>query len=188
MILRALLVLCLTGASMAAQASFDIDQLMSELARHKGGRATFVETRTLAMLDKPLQSSGEMRYLPPDRLEKRTLAPREETVVLDKDTLSVERDQRRMTINVASRPEAQAFVESVRSTLSGNRQALERHYRLELSGVAAKWSLVLVPVDAAVASLLQRITVTGQGNQVRRIEYLQADGDRSELRIEPISE
>jgi hypothetical protein len=93
-----------------------------------------------------------------------------------------------MTIQVASRPEAQAFVESVRSTLSGNRQSLERHYRLELKGARQDWSLVLLPVDAPVAALVKRITVTGQGNQVRRIEYLQADGDRSELSIEPITE
>lgn len=188
MIFRAFLALLMAGASMAAQAAFDIDQLMGDLARHRGGKARFVETRTLAMLDRPVQSSGEMSYQPPDRLEKRTFKPYAETVVLDKDILSVERDQRRMSIQVASRPEAQAFVESVRSTLSGNRPALEKHYRLELSGSRQDWSLVLLPVDTAVAALIRRITVTGQGNQVRRIEYLQADGDRSELSIEPVSE
>lgn len=185
---RALLAVALTVFSMAAHAAFDIDQLMGDLAQNKGGTARFVETKTMAMLDKPLQSSGEMSYQPPDRLEKRTLLPRAETLVLDKDTLTVERDKRRMTINVGSRPEAQAFVESVRSTLTGNRQALEKHYRLELKGMRAQWSLVLTPVDSAVAELIQRITVTGNGSQVRRIEYLQADGDRSELSIEPIAE
>lgn len=186
---RGFLVLLWAVVSVTAQAAaFDIDQLMSDLAQHKGGKARFVETRTMALLDRPLQSSGEMRYLPPDRLEKRTVEPFAETVVLDKDTLSVERDRRRMTIQVASRPEAQAFVESVRSTLSGNRRSLEKHYRLELQGARQDWSLVLLPVDTAVAALIKRITVTGQGNQVRRIEYLQADGDRSELSIEPITE
>lgn len=184
---RRLLALLLASVSLAAHAAFDIDTLMQDLARHTGGRARFVETRTMAVFDKPVVSSGEMRYLPPDRLEKHTLAPHPESLMLDKDTLTMVRDNRRMSIGVASRPEAQAFVESIRSTLSGNRQALEKHYRIELAGAPANWSLALTPVDGAVLALVRRITVTGSGNQVRRIEYLQADGDRSELAIEPIA-
>ena len=188
MIFRVLLALLLAFASTFAHAAFDIDQLMQELAQQKGGRARFVETRTMALLDKPVQSSGELAFQPPDRLEKRTLQPRPETVVLDKDTLTFERDRRRMTINVASRPEAQAFVESVRSTLLGNRLALEKHYRLELKGSRGEWSLILVPTDPALTNVLQRITVFGQGPQVRRIEYVQVDGDRTALSIEPVNE
>ena len=181
------LILLLSGVSLAAHAAFDIDSLMRDLAQHQGGRARFVETRTMAMLDKPIVSSGEMLYQPPDRLEKRTLQPRPETLVLDKDTVSIERDKRRMSVSLSSRPEAMAFVESVRSTLSGNRVALEKHYRIALQGALAEWSLVLIPVDSAVAALVQRVTVSGGGNQVRRIEYLQADGDRVELAIEPLA-
>ena len=34
---------------------------------------------------------------------------------------------------------------------------------------------------------MQRITVSGNRGQVRQIEYLQADGDRSLLAIEPVT-
>ena len=169
-----------------AHAAYSVDELMAELAQNAGGRARFVEKRFIALLDKPLVASGEMFYSPPDRLEKRTLQPKREILVLDKDTVSFERDERRMSINLSSRPEAQAFVESIRSTLGGNRQALEDHYRLELQGERANWTLTLVPTEPAIAALLQRITVSGSKKQVRRIEYLQADGDRSELNIEPL--
>lgn len=186
MIVRPLLAGWLAIASLAAHAAFDLDTLMQDLSRHAGGRARFVETRTAAMLDRPLVLHGEMRYEPPHRLEKRTLQPTTETLILDGNTLTVERDQRRMTFNVASRPEAQAFVESIRSTLSGDRRALEKYYRLEVSGAPQAWSLTLTPVDSAVAALIRYITVSGNGNQVRRIEYIQADGDRSVLDIEPV--
>ncbi len=176
-----LMVLC-TGA----QAAYSLDQLMAELAQHPGGRAHFAEKRFMALLDKPVLASGEMVYSPPDRLEKRTLLPKPETLILDKDTLSMERDKRRLSINLSSRPQAQAFVESIRSTLSGNRAALERHYSLQLQGNSASWTLTLVPTEPAIAALLRRITITGSKNQVRLIEYLQVDGDRSELAIEPI--
>jgi outer membrane lipoprotein-sorting protein len=174
------------GLCTGAQASFDLDQLMGDLATHKGGRARFVEKRHLALLDRPVQASGEMVFSPPDRLEKRTLLPKPETLVLDKNTLSVERDKRKFTIHLSSRPEAQAFVESIRSTLSGNRRALEEDYTLKLEGESQRWVLTLLPKDESLLMLLKRVTVSGSNNQVRHIEYLQADGDRSEISIEPI--
>lgn len=182
------LALALLGLSLSvsAHAAYGIDQLMTDLAGHKGGRARFVEKRHVAVLDKPVVSSGEMLYTPPNRLEKRTLQPKPETLVLDKDTLSMERDKRRFSINLNSRPEALAFVDSIRSTLAGNRKSLEQNYALQLQGESAQWVLTLVPSEPAIAALLQRITVSGSKNQVRHIEYLQIDGDRSEISIEPL--
>jgi outer membrane lipoprotein-sorting protein len=172
--------------SFGAHAAYGIDQLMSDLAGQKGGKARFVEKRHVAVLDKPVVSSGEMLYTPPHRLEKRTLLPKAETLVLDKDTLTMERDKRKLSINLNSRPEAQAFVDSIRSTLAGNRRSLEQNYTLQLQGESAQWVLTLVPSESAIAALLQRITVSGSRSQVRHIEYLQVDGDRSEISIEPL--
>lgn len=185
---RFFIALLCAGASLAAHAAFDINQLMGELAQFKGGRARFVETRHVALLDAPVVSSGEMRFTPPDRLEKDTLKPRRETLVLEQNTLTVERDGHSMTWHIGSRPEAMAFIESVRSTLSGNREALQKYYRLELSGSQKDWTLLLLPTSSELQALITRITVRGSGAQVRRIEYQQADGDRSELAITPIAE
>lgn len=178
-------VLCV-GATLA-HAAFDLDTLMAGLAQHPGGRAQFVEKRYLALLDQPVVAKGEMIYTAPGRLEKRTLEPSPETLVLDGDTLQLERGRRKMTIQLASRPEALAFVDSIRGTLAGNRQALEKNYTLQLSGRRDEWVLTLLPVQPQIAGLLRQITVTGQGGQVRGIEYLQADGDRSVLSIQPIA-
>ena len=172
--------------ALPAFAAFDVAQLMSDLAQHKGGRAKFIEKKYIALLDKPVEASGEMTYVAPDRLEKRTLAPKPELLVLDKVTLSIERGQQKRSINLANQPEALAFVDSIRGTLSGNRAALEKNYLLHLAGTAEKWELTLLPSDQKIAALVQRITVTGRKNQVVSIEYLQADGDRSVLLITPI--
>ncbi len=180
--------LLLSLLGLPAQAAFDIGQLMAELASHPGGKAKFIETRFLAVLDKPLRTSGEMTYIAPDRLEKRTLAPKPETLILDKDVLTLEREKHKFSIKLASQPEALAFVDSIRGTLSGNRQALERNYLLHLSGNNDKWVLTMLPRDQRIASFVLRIVVSGSRGQMRSIEYLQADGDRSLLTLEPIPE
>ena len=176
----------LAALTAPALAAFDVGQLMGELARHKGGKARFVEKKYIAVLDKPVVSTGEMNYTAPDRLEKRTLTPRVETLLLDKEMLSIEREKQKLTINLGNQPEALAFVDSIRGTLTGNRAALEKNYALFLAGNLDKWTLTLLPSDQKIAAIVQRITVSGSKNQIRSIEYLQADGDRSVLSIETI--
>lgn len=184
---RLVLGLLLGALALPACAAFDLGQLMDGLAAHKGGRAKFVEKKYISLLDKPVVSTGEMSYTAPDRLEKRTLTPKPETLVLDRDKVSIEREQQKLSISIANQPEALAFVDSIRGTLSGNRAALEKSYALHLAGNAEKWVLTLLPSDQRIAAVILRIVVTGSRNQVLGIEYLQADGDRSVLSIEPIS-
>jgi hypothetical protein len=178
--------LFLLALALPASAAFDVGQLMTDLAKNKDGKAKFTEKKYISLLDKPVVSSGEMSYTAPDRLEKRTLVPKVETLLLDKDMLSIEREKQKLSINLANQPEALAFVDSIRGTLSGNRAALEKNYALHLSGNAEKWVLTLLPSDQKIATLVLRITVSGSRGLVRSIEYLQADGDRTVLNMEPI--
>ena len=186
MINRLLCCLFLLAMALPASAAFDVGQLMTDLAKNKGGKAKFTEKKYISLLDKPVVSSGEMSYTAPDRLEKRTLVPKVETLLLDKDMLSIEREKQKLSINLANQPEALAFVDSIRGTLSGNRAALEKNYAMHLSGSPDKWVLTLLPSDQKIATLVLRITVSGSKGLVRSIEYLQADGDRSVLNMEPI--
>ena len=45
----------LSGPALAA---WDLQQLMDLLAQNKSGRATFVETKRIALLNRPVESSG----------------------------------------------------------------------------------------------------------------------------------
>lgn len=186
-ILFAALLLALSSAlATPALADWDLATLMQDLARHPGGRVRFVEKKYIALLDRPVVSSGEMTYTAPDRLEKRTLQPKPELLLLDRETLTVERGKQKFVLRLADQPEALVFVDSIRGTLSGNRAALERGYALHLSGTRERWSLSLLPNDQRIAALVSRITVGGSRDRVDRIEYLQADGDRAVMSIEPI--
>lgn len=172
--------------AMPAAAAWDLDTLMRGLAKHEGGRARFVETKNIALLDKPVVSSGELLYVPPSRLEKRTLKPKPETMVLDGDMLVLERGKQKFTLKLSEQPEARAFVDSLRGTLSGDKAALEKSYKLVLNGTEQRWTLDLLPDDQRIAAFVLRITFGGTKNKVESIRYLQADGDSSTMTIEPI--
>ena len=56
--------LLFAGLALPALAAFDVGQLMGELAKHKGGKAKFVEKKYISVLDKPVISSGETPAAP----------------------------------------------------------------------------------------------------------------------------
>jgi outer membrane lipoprotein-sorting protein len=171
-------------ASSAMAASWGVPDLMQMLAQKKSDTATFVERKYIAMLDKPVESSGELSFFAPDRLEKRTLKPKPETVQLDGNKLTLVRsDGRSMQVSLSDRPEVSAFVESIRATLSGDRTALERYYTVTLDGTAARWQLSLAPLQPRMRKVINQVRIAGAQAQVKTIEFEQADGDRSEMII-----
>lgn len=178
--------LCAAGAPVPAPANTappaaasDLDTLMGLLAMRRHGRVEFIEQQFLAILDRPVESSGELRYDAPDRLEKRTLEPRRETLLLAGSDLTVERGGRRHGVDLRRYPEIQPFVESIRATLAGDLGALERIFHVEFSGSVTRWSLTLVPLDPQLTRTVKQVQIDGSGDQLLKVEIREADGDRS---------
>lgn len=162
-----------------------LDQLMALLAQRRHGHVSFTEVQNLAMLDQPLHSSGELWYDAPDRLEKRTLQPKPEDLVLEHGTLMMQRGSRHRTLSLRDYPQALPFVESIRATLAGDRRALEQYFVLQFSGSLESWTLELTPRDPAVARSVQRVRIAGERDALRTVEIHQHDGDTSLLTIGP---
>jgi outer membrane lipoprotein-sorting protein len=185
---RALVALALMLISVGSHAAeWDIDQLMRGLAQIRSDHSSFVEKKFIAMLDKPVESSGELFYAAPDHLEKRTIKPKPESMLLDQGTLVVERGRQIHRLQSQDYPELAAFIDSIRGTLAGDRKALERNYRLSLDGTVENWTLQLLPVDEKMQAVVKRIHIAGMRNAVRSIEITQADGDRSLMLIEKLA-
>ncbi len=168
-------------------ADWDLDQLMRGLAQTRSGRASFVEKKSIAMLDKPVQSSGELFYSAPDHLEKRTFKPKAESMTVDGGTLVIERGRQKHRLQLQEYPELAAFIDSIRGTLAGDRKALERNYRLSLDGTAEHWTLQLLPLDEKMQAVIKRIRIAGVRDALRSIEITQADGDSSLMLVEKLA-
>ena len=172
------------GSSTAAPAdTAALDQVLQLLALRRHGHVTFTEVHQLAMLDHPLQSSGELLYDAPDRLEKRTLAPKPEDLLLEHGVLTAQRGNHRHVLSLRDYPRVVPFVESIRATLAGDRAALERYFTLQFSGSVARWTLELEPRDATLARTVQRVRIEGERDVIRTVEIRQSDGDLSVLTI-----
>lgn len=167
---------------------WDIAQLMQLLAQSRSAHSSFVETKSIAMLDKPVTSSGELFYTAPDRLEKRTLKPKAETMVLDQGTILITRGSKNYRLQLQDYPALAAFIDSIRGTLAGDAAALQHNYVLKLQGAMVHWTLQLLPANEQIKSVVQRISISGEKNELRSIEILQADGDSSVMTITQMAE
>jgi outer membrane lipoprotein-sorting protein len=168
-------------------AQWNLDRLMSTLAQNKSGRARFVETRYLKIAAKPLESSGELVFVAPDHLEKHTVSPKPENLVIDGDMLTIDRNQHKLTIPLKNYPELAAFIESIRATLAGNRYALEEAYKVTVAGHGDDWTLTLVPIDSRMLKVVSTITLAGTRDALGSVTIQQADGDHSVMRLQKAS-
>lgn len=185
------LLLCLIAAAglaaalTAPSAEPALAQVLTLLAGHRHAHAPFTEVHEMAMLKAPLTSSGELFYDAPDRLEKRTLTPRPETLVLDHGTLSAQRGGHRHVLELSAYPQVVPFVESIRATLAGDQAALERYFSLDFEGALAHWTLHLTPKDPALAHAVKDITIEGERDVLHSVLIRQSDGDRTLITIGP---
>jgi outer membrane lipoprotein-sorting protein len=179
--LLALVAVLLMGAADVST----LDRVMGALAERKQGHVRFTEQKFIALLDKPVESSGELLYDAPDRLEKKTLQPKPEDLVLQGGVVSAQRGKHHYTLDLKQYPQVLPFIESIRATLAGDRAALERVFEVDFTGAFERWTLELVPLDPKLAKTVQKIRIEGEKDFIHTIEIREADGDRSLMTISP---
>ena len=167
----------------AQEEPWDFAKLMAQLAQVQTSRARYSEVRRVAVLQKPLHLSGTLLYARPARLEKHQTLPFEEVMSVDGDWLTVEREGKTRRIALHNAPLIAALVESLRATLAGDREELERLYSVRVEGTRRRWTLALTPREVEVAGVVKNIVIGGSGSRIVRIEILEPGGDGSVMTI-----
>jgi hypothetical protein len=173
-------------AADAPAAGWSIDTLMAGLRQVRAASAHFTELKTVHMLTRPIEATGTLKYVAPDKLEKITLTPAPETIRLDGGTLTGTRaDGEEFQVDIGSHTEVAALVEGIRSTLAGDLPTLQRYYGIAFTGGHDHWQIDLVPKDHWVREKVDRIRILGAGTVISNIVVDEKDGDRSEMAVTP---
>jgi hypothetical protein len=169
----------------AAPAGWGLPQLMQSLAQVQSSQAKFTERKYLAVLIAPLDSSGTLLFQAPGHLEKHTLKPKAESLVLDQGVLTIDNKARNIkrTLVLQEYPAVWAFVESIRSTLAGDLPTLQRFYKIKLKGNATKWSMLLIPLEQRTRQVMSEIVISGRGARVTNIETTEPNGDHAMMTV-----
>jgi len=162
-----------------------VRELMHNLAQVKHSKATFVERKHFSMLKEPLVFAGTLLYTAPGKLEKYTLVPKPESILLDQDKLTMQSGDngKQRVVSLREYPAIWAFVESIRSTLAGDLETLNRFYKVSMEGRGGKWRLILLPLDPKMRDMVVEIRIAGSNEQINTIEVMEAGGDHSMMEI-----
>ncbi|BAP42956.1 outer membrane lipoprotein carrier protein LolA [Pseudomonas sp. 21LCFQ02] len=171
-----LMLMCLAAQTWA----FDLQQLSEQLSRPAAIEGRFIQEKHLRALPQPLTSTG------------RFVLARDFGLLWLLET-PLKQDYR-ITANGIARREAQGWqmlpnksagAEHNRlflAVLQGDSSGLQRDFELQLSGDAQDWKLTLLPRSLLLQQIFRQINIDG-GELVRQIELLEAQGDRTVLKM-----
>jgi outer membrane lipoprotein-sorting protein len=157
----------------------DMPTLMRLFAASKSVKAEFAERKFVKILDAPVESNGELLFKAPDRLEKRTLLPRPETLVIEGSKVSIERGTFKRTMSLDDFADMASLVRSLTATFRGDQVSIEQYFNWKLSGPINKWQLVLKPKSSKLFITLREVRLAGDNSYVHTVETTLTDGDRS---------
>lgn len=178
-ITRPIFIVLLFLSSSLAQA-WGLADVVAGIAQQGGGVARFTEIKHLAVLEQPLRIQGEVRFTPPDRMQRLVTDPYREEMTVADGMLTLQREgEAPRQLALEDHPPVAAFVNAFLATLAGDQARLEAHYELQLSGNAQHWTLAMTPRDARLASRVSQILVAGSQDRLVSFETRQANGDRS---------
>jgi outer membrane lipoprotein-sorting protein len=188
MLLFAALLMAVAGAQAADTARSEQDwklpQLMASLQQVQAAKASFVERKFMRILREPLQSSGQLVYVRPDKLQKDTVLPKPERLTVEGGQLTIEQQgDKTRQLALQDFPQIWAFVESIRATLAGDLPTLTRFYDVSLQGRRENWTLQLVPKDNKTRALVAIIRISGDNETIRNVKTEEADGDFTSMTI-----
>jgi outer membrane lipoprotein-sorting protein len=188
MLLFAALLMAVAGAQAADTARSEQDwklpQLMASLQQVQAAKASFVERKFMRILREPLQSSGQLVYVRPDKLQKDTILPKPERLTVEGGQLTIEQQgDKTRQLALQDFPQIWAFVESIRATLAGDLPTLTRFYDVSLQGRRENWTLQLVPKDNKTRALVSIIRISGDNETIRNVKTEEADGDFTSMTI-----
>ena len=155
----------------------DATWILAQIARPVPSQVRFVELRDSKLLKTPLWISGEYRRPDASTLVREVRSPYPETTTLRAGEATIEREGKATRrFSLARVPELAGLQASFGALLAGDRERLQRHYRLHAEGSRQRWTLRMAPKDAAMAAHVRALVLHGRGDALRCIETLPVAG------------
>ena len=181
MVMCIIYIIYIAPASAADNNDVLLTSVMNRLAAVKSAKANFTEKKFVRLLDAPVESTGVLIYVAPDRFEKHTKNPVEERMTVERDMVALDNvaKKKKQQIFIPQFPALAAIVDAMRGALSGNLPQLQQAFSIKASGTHQRWKLHLVPREANQYAYIHAVDISGRDDFIESIEIRQSDGDRS---------
>lgn len=170
----------LLATTIAMAQSFDLPQLAEQLSGPAVVRGDFIQEKHLRALPQPLTSHGQFTLSGDHGLLWLLQQPIRQDYRITPQGIARRGEQGWQAVDPqgGSARQNQLFL----AVLSGDTQALQRDFDLQLKGDPDAWRLQLTPRGALLKQIFAGIEIQG-GETVTRIELHETQGDRTLIRL-----
>jgi len=144
----------------------------------------FTELRMNALLEEPLELSGELLYESDGSLSKLISAPVSETIRITTKSVRIERNGEVRELPLRKARELAEFYAGLRALLNGDLVELRALFQISDIATAPDWAVDLVPRSGRLKKFAPRLVVSGTGSQLMEIKVLRADNDWQIIRLD----
>ena len=174
------LALLSAGPSLGAEvteAPATLPDLMRAFAQSGAVRASFQESRMLTVLVDPIETTGQLYFLPPKRLARVTRWPTPSRVIVDDRVVVLEDGLGRRELNLKKSPVGQSLIGGIVLLLGGDLEGLNRLYETAYEAHGEAWTLTMLPINANLRSMIREIRAEGRGRDITRLTTVETNGD-----------
>jgi hypothetical protein len=152
--------------------------VLKRLARPGSAQVAFVEVSYRGMLDRPLITSGTMKWLGGDKLERDVEKPYKAVAKIGDGQMSVERPGHpAQTMPISRAPQMGAILAGFRALLGGDIAQLSQDFEVQATGDPARWLLTLTPRSSELKHRVRSIQIDGRDDAPRCMTLNETDGD-----------
>jgi outer membrane lipoprotein-sorting protein len=182
-------VIC-SAASLASDATdpapTELVALMERFAGSGGVRTRFRESRHIAILTDPIETTGMLYFAPPDRLARHTTWPGRSSVVVEAGRVSLGDETGQRVFDFNTSEVARALVGNLMIVFRGDLETLKARYSISFDSDGENWTLDLDPRSRALRGIIDRIRFTGRSRDLSAMETHESNGDRTIMRFSEI--
>lgn len=165
------------------QGTLTLEELMHRMATTTGVRASFHETKELALLEAPLESDGKLYFVPPGRMARITTRPGASTLVIDGPKMTFRDETGATDVDLSASRVARTIVENFVVLFNGDLPSLRERYEVAYSADGPRWRMQLLPKGAPLSQFVGEVSLRGDGPALEEMVIVEREGDRTVTRF-----
>jgi hypothetical protein len=155
----------------------------AQIGQHPVVRAEFTQTRQMAVMKRPLVTTGRLVYARQQGVLWQIEQPYRMSYVLGEERIAeIGADGARRERRLRDVPGLAQVSRVLRALFGADTRVLQEHFEVTLRGDAAKWELDLKPRQAQLAQFIAGLRVSG-GRFVDAIRMDEPGGDRTDIQF-----
>jgi len=162
---------------LAPQSMVTFNATCANLAKNPIIKGNFDQEKYLSRFNRSLMSSGNFIITAENGMVWETLKPFPSTMIMGKNfIMQIRPDGRKSVLSAQGNETFTQMADVMSSVFSGQIQELLENFEVYFSGGVSDWNMGLLPRDSVLASIVTRITMSGD-SAIRSIRLFEQTGD-----------